>query len=199
MMSLTNPPGSDGPDNTAGTRSPLGGTHVPLGIVYTRAPIPLVPESTKWIDAGAVAFGLESRLLNEDVITGVFGDDEEEMARIRDELAETGLPDDAGLSIHVVESATRMEYLRFDMFPDDPHYHYIPGPNYQVIVPYDVAASGDMLEWTLSVIGGRLEKMLRTADASALAESIEPDALGAAVNEIRKFTGSLAFAIAGRG
>ena len=48
----------------------------------------------------------------------------EQVAEIEEHSPEGGFTDE-GISVHVVSVADDHEYLRFDMFEQEPHYHYI--------------------------------------------------------------------------
>ena len=87
---------------------------------YERMPIPPVEAQTEYFEAGAVIFGVEYRLLNDAIAAG----SEVEDATGSDESAEHF--DDRGVSLHVfgqLAGGERLEYLRFDCFNEDPHYH----------------------------------------------------------------------------
>ena len=66
-----------------------------------------------------------------------------------------------------------IEYLRFDCFDEDPHYHYV---SYErrtnEMVHLEPAAMGDPLEWALDRIRTRLPQMLRRAGGEGLAERV---------------------------
>jgi hypothetical protein len=80
---------------------------------------------------------------------------------------------DGGASLHVLGSDDRVEYLRFDCFDNEPHYHYIratEGRN--IVVRFDNVAEGDPLDWTVSRVRNRLPDMLEHVGALDLAESV---------------------------
>jgi hypothetical protein len=176
--------------------SPLGDLHHPLGKVSTTTPIPPVPEDTVYFLAGAVTLALECRLLNEEISRKnhaaiISANPTHDMAYIDNTIA-LGIPDDTGLSVHVFDAEVNRERLRFDMFPSMPHYHYLRGSNYHIVVPYDVAGNGDMLAWTLAAIRDRLPSMLRNASADDLAEKLDVGEVRRAVNELEAAAQSLA-------
>ena len=51
---------------------------------------------------------------------------------------------DEGVSLHVIDASDAHEYLRFDMFDDEPHYHYIHKPDdgsiVNNVIDFDVPA-----------------------------------------------------------
>ncbi len=69
--------------------------------------------------------------------------------------------DDRGVSIHVYDTASMTERLRFDCFDENPHYHYIKPPGGGIVVAYDAAANGPMRAWVSALFrSGRLFSML---------------------------------------
>ncbi len=93
--------------------------------------------------------------------------------------------EDRGWSVHVCDAATGAEYLRFDVFEGDPHYHYIHPGDHHFVVPFDRAASGDMTEWAIECLRRRLPEMLEHAGASDLAARVDRAQLEAAIPELR--------------
>jgi hypothetical protein len=139
------------------------------GTVYTAAPIPPDPDHTTYIDAGAVSFGVEFRLLDDRELEANYqGADMEEIQN----AVQGNAVEDNGVSIHVV--ADGHEYLRFDMFENEPHYHYIePSKERQTIVEFDRVAMGDMLPWTLNQLRTKLAPMLERAGGSDIAAKLD--------------------------
>lgn len=137
----------------------------PLGFSYEIDPLPLVEEDTTFFPAGVVTIGVEFRQVDMDTIKAGYG--EEFVA------TENRTLDDAGVSLHVLGSQDNREYLRFDCFVADGHYHYIDWGVRQTIVPFDYAAGGDMLTWALDAIGHRVDAMLRFAGADDLAGTVD--------------------------
>jgi len=143
--------------------------------VYTIAPIPPDPAHTTYVEAGAVSFGIEYRLLDDAELAANYqGAD---MEKIRDALRDKQVEkvEDNGISIHVVAAADGHEYLRFDCFENGPHYHYIePSGEKQTIVDYDAAELGNMVEWTVGQLRTRLAEMLERAGGATIAATLEP-------------------------
>jgi ribulose-5-phosphate 4-epimerase/fuculose-1-phosphate aldolase len=111
-------------------------------------------------------------------------------AVIDDHLGNTGTTtttvDLAGLSIHVLDSAG-VEYLRFDCFDSDPHYHYLrPAQNWQTVCRYDAPASGDMFTWVLALLRDRLRAVLTEIDAPHLADAIDDVRVSEALIELAR-------------
>ena len=141
---------------------------------YELMPIPPVEAQTEYLEAGAVTFGVEYRLLN-DAIAAAAACDEAGGA----DTAPQGL-DDRGVSIHVFgeEDGERREFLRFDCFVEDPHYHYVSWrERSNEVLHLDPVADGDPLAWALERIRTRLPQMLERAGAKAVAERVDEHAL----------------------
>lgn len=113
--------------------------------------IPLIEEHSRWFDAGLVSIAVEARAL---------GDSPERMVR--------------GPSIHVFDAAHRQELLRFDVFGQVLHYHYIhPETDHNTLWGYDPDTNGPMIPWVVAALRDRLPAMLRRAGAATLASEIE--------------------------
>jgi hypothetical protein len=151
-------------------------------------PIPHIPENTEIFRAGTVSFGVEFRVLNEDIIVANFGAE-----KTRELIANPTLTggkakaaDTTGVSIHVFGEDGR-EYLRFDCFEEDPHYHYIlPDLPYQRVVSYDYVANGDPLTWTMQALRNRLALMLREAGDAKTAERLDGMQVQRALNDVER-------------
>lgn len=143
-----------------------------VGIVYAVQPQPWMEEHTQWVDADVLRFGVEWREVDPAGLLATYGEGTADMAEIIEKSPAGGFYD-KGVSIHVVGAASGHEYLRFDVFDDDPHYHYVDtsGRNNRV-VPFDAVAGGPMLPWVLERLRTRLSEMLAAADAAALATEV---------------------------
>jgi hypothetical protein len=149
--------------------------------------IPPVAEHTRYVAAGAIAIGVERRVITEDIV----------MANLNAHGmaappagAETNIADDGGVSLHVCDGVTHVEYLRFDMFDGSPHYHYIAPGEYQINIPYDVSANGDMVPWALRCIRERLPQMLTYCGAVELAAHVDRDEIEAALPSVVDLVGT---------
>jgi hypothetical protein len=113
------------------------------------------------IQAGAVTFGLEYRLLP--------GRDE-------------------GLCIHVYGNALPghdKELLRFDCFAVHPHYHYRNATvQKNERLELDYTAEGDPLAWTLDKPKHRLPAMLMRCEAETIARDMDQRVIDAALPKI---------------
>lgn len=149
-----------------------------LGQTYDVQPVPPDPEHTVYTDFGPIRIGVEYRVVDPEALAAAYeGDD---LAEIEEHSPEGGFSDE-GLSIHVISVSDDHEYLRFDAFDDDPHYHYVDktaGTN--TIVGFDTAAHGPVIPWALHQLRSRLDPMLRHAGAAHVADTLDDDT-GAAI------------------
>jgi hypothetical protein len=155
-----------------------------IGTVYTVMPIPPEEDVTTYVAAGAITVGVEVRALDNALVGDYFKDaTPEQQAEIAANKPDN--LDDGGVSLHVCSSEDRTEYLRFDCFRFEPHYHYIfsSGAS-QEIIKYDSVANGDMLNWAIGRITTRLPEMLRRAGATVLADEVDPAAIEKALPEL---------------
>jgi len=134
-------------------------------------PVAPIPEATTYIPARALSIGVEYRLLTDDIIDAAFSRDLREASGIEADRPQAGL-DDRGVSIHVCDAETGHEFVRFDNFGDDPHYHYIVPGSHNVVVPFDYVAHGDFLPWAFGRLRTQLPDMLREAGAADLADRV---------------------------
>ena len=146
---------------------------------YDRLPIPMVTEHCIPVDAGAVQFVVESRVLTNEIIQDTF----------QGAIAADIPFDDFGATLHVCGTADGLEYLRFDCFENEPHYHYIEqatGGN--TVVRIDELAVGDPIEFSLACVEHHLPEMLRNCGVAGLADAVagQPDTVTAAVAEVRE-------------
>jgi len=149
---------------------------------YDLMPIPPVEAQTKWFEAGVLRFGVEYRLVN-DAITAA-----SEMSPAKgDNRPPPGSIDDRGVSIHVVgvHEGEALEYLRFDCFIEDPHYHYVCWrKKSNEMLHIDPIADGDPLGWALERLRTRLPQMLERAGAGFLSARIDARLLDGALPRV---------------
>jgi len=113
--------------------------------------IPILQHHSRWFEAGPVTIAVEARAL---------GESRERMVR--------------GPSIHVFSADRSKEFVRFDMFGREQHYHYILDDlQHNIVWGYDADANGPMLDWVIASLRRRLPAMLRTVRENELAEKIE--------------------------
>lgn len=154
------------------------------GTVYSVPPIPPDAEHTTWVDAGAISIGVEYRLLDDAELAANYRG--AQMDEIQEATGGAAIQDN-GVSLHVAGTEDGHEYLRFDLFEQEPHYHYIePSGERQTIVDYDRVALGPMLPWALDQVRDRLVPMLEFAGGEALVERLEPARIEACLAEVEK-------------
>jgi hypothetical protein len=157
--------------------------HQTVGQLRPWLPLPHVPEDTRYFSTGSITLGVEMRTLEPDRVRR-----SRQLGR-PDVLPPEGVGSsdgDGGVTVHVFDSATLDEYLRFDCFVATPHYHYVvPGPPpHHVRVLHDTAANGAMLDWTFTVLRNRLGPLLEVAGGSALLGGIDPSAFHHLLDEV---------------
>ncbi|MCU1463638.1 MAG: hypothetical protein JWO37_3713 [Acidimicrobiales bacterium] len=133
-------------------------------------PIPLDPESTIYCPAGVLTFAVERRHINQAIADEAFADDpvarEHSDAKYVEYERENGVPLDVRFkSLHVLGS-DGLEYLRFDIIAEYPHYHYVtPAEPCDVLWMFDSVANGDFAEWVFGRLRTQLRDMLTAASA----------------------------------
>ena len=158
-----------------------------IGKVYGIPPQPPVEENTRRFGAGAVTFGVEYRDLDPESLEATYRDNPEYLAELRAKSPEGGFTDE-GVTVHVFDADDGHEYLRFDVFDDEPHYHYIHRTVDDAVVnnviDFDVVAHGDMFPWTFEVLRTRLPVMLEQAGGRALADRLDADLVAQVLTEV---------------
>ena len=148
---------------------------------YEVMPIPPVDSQTEYFEAAAITVGVEYRLLDD----AIAASSALEVAAGSDSA--TGSFDDRGVSLHVFgrQDGERREFLRFDCFDEDPHYHYVSWRDRSnEMIHIDPVAQGDPLAWALEAIRSRLPQMLARAGAADVAAAVDPGSLEAALPKI---------------
>ncbi|WTW98847.1 hypothetical protein OG216_38335 [Streptomycetaceae bacterium NBC_01309] len=148
-----------------------------VGAVYGIPPQPPIAENTRMLDAGALRIGVEYRDVRADDLRATYAGNAEQLAELEEKSPVGGFSDE-GVSVHVFGTEDGHEYLRFDLFDGEPHYHYNhrPGPDGEVVnnvVPFDVTAGGDMLVWAFERLRTRLPEMLAKAGGEELAAKVD--------------------------
>jgi len=154
------------------------------GTVYAVAPIPPDPEHTTWVEAGALRIGVEYRVLDDGELEANY--EGRDMLEIREAQGDRTIQDN-GVSIHVAGAQDGHEYLRFDLFEQDPHYHYIePSGERQTVVQFDRVAMGEMLPWALGQLRHRLPQMLERAGGKDLVPKLDRARLDAGIARVEE-------------
>jgi len=132
------------------------------GQTFKFMPIPMIESNAVWFDAGPVSFAVEVR-----VLAGM------------DDAAGAGA---GGGTIHVFSPDHQEEWVRFDCFDDEPHYHYLDQrAKLNTVWTYDDGVNGPMGPWAVSALRNNLTSILRTAGAAEIADKVERDGFDAAV------------------
>ena len=160
--------------------------------------------------AGAVEFGVIFRQINEAALLKYEG--RPGVAELLQKIREENYSDQ-GVSIYVFEAGTSRDYLRFDCFEREPHYHYhhlyalkdagveinmetlsidghaecITMNGHWHQLPFDSTANGDIRVWALDKLRNRLGPMLCEAGVPALAEELDPKLCSAAIDEMEPY------------
>jgi hypothetical protein len=155
-----------------------------IGKVYKVQPQPPDPEHTTWLAAGALTIGVEYRQVDPAALVATYAANAEDMAEIEARSPEGGFYDE-GVSLHVCGTDDGHEYLRFDVFADDPHYHYVhPGGDTNNVIEFDGAAHGDMLPWALNCLRVRLPQMLAEAGGGELVGQVDQQVLDPTIEQV---------------
>jgi len=156
-----------------------------IGKVYGIPPQPPVAEDTRYVPAGNVTIGIEYRSLDPASLVASYEHDAAQLAELLDRSPEGGFTDE-GLSFHVCGTDDGHEYVRFDVFDGEPHYHYNhPGPDVvNNVVDFDRVANGDMLPWAIECLRHRLPEMLTEAGGGALVAGLDHEAINKVVDEL---------------
>jgi hypothetical protein len=119
-----------------------------------------------------------------------YADDPAQLAELEEKSPEGGFSDE-GVSIHVCGTEDGHEYVRFDVFDDEPHYHYIhrTPPGAEVVnnvIDFDTAAHGEMLPWAIECLRTRLPAMLTEAEGGHLVPQLDTDLVGRVIDEVQR-------------
>jgi hypothetical protein len=156
-------------------------------IEYQTPPVRVFMEHTVCVAAGAVTFGIEYRHLDEAAILAEYGPHARSRFGGRRPAGMAEVVEEDGVALHVFDSATGEERLRFDCFEDAPHYHLLaPAESSNVVIEHDAAALGPLLDWAVAEMRGRLPAMLREAGAGDVADHADPGAVAAALATVEQ-------------
>ena len=158
-----------------------------IGKVYGIPPQPPVEENTHWLEAGVVTIGVEYRDLDPESLRATY-EGTDYLDELEEKSPEGGFTDE-GVSLHVRETDDGHEYLRFDVFDGDPHYHYVhktvPGAEpVNNVIEFDVHAHGEMLPWAIRCLRERLPAMLSEAGGGHLVDALDPTVLTPVIDEV---------------
>ena len=156
-------------------------------------PIPADQSSTQRFAAGTVTIGVEHRMHNERILGENYGPERAKEMMV-EQYGSNPLEHpvaDEGLSIHIFDTATGTEHLRFDDLEANKHYHYMTGDGHHALVAFDYVANGPFLPWVFRTLKTHAEAMLSFAGADALAESLDRESLGQAIAEAERLVTEL--------
>ena len=160
-----------------------------IGKVYNIPPQPPAPENTRYLPAGAITFGIEYRDVDPESLAATYADDAAHLAELEEKSPEGGFSDE-GVSIHVCGTDDGHEYIRFDVFDDEPHYHYIHRTRdgaevVNNVIDFDTTAHGEMLPWAIERLRTRLPAMLTEAEGAHLVSDLDPELVGRVIDEVQ--------------
>ena len=157
------------------------------GTTYTIPPQPPVEANNHKLAAGALTFGVEYRDLDPESLRATYAGNEAQLAELEARSPEGGFFD-TGVSIHVCGTDDGYEYVRFDVFDDEPHYHYVhrhdDGTVENQVIDFDPTANGDMLPWAIGCLRDRLPEMLEAAGGARLIAELDMDVIGPALDAV---------------
>ena len=159
-----------------------------IGEVYNMPPQPPVEANTRYLPAGAVTFGVEYRDVDPESLAATYADNAAHLAELAARSPAGGFTDE-GVSIHVCGTDDGHEYVRFDVFDDEPHYHYVhktpPGADViNNVIPFDVVADGDMLPWAIDRLRTRLRPMLTAAGGADVAACLDDELVARVIDQV---------------
>jgi hypothetical protein len=163
-----------------------------VGNHYKLPPQPPVLADTTFVDASAIKIGVEYRELDSEGFQEIYrGTEYEALALESDPQVDL-----AGVSLHVYDAQADVEYLRFDCFEGDSHYHYIhewttPDDVDNHVVHWDEVANGPMLPWAFERIRTRLPEMLAEAGAEHLSDKVDAQAISRAVDQVEEIVAGI--------
>ena len=157
------------------------------GTTYTIPPQPPVAANTHLFPAGALTFGVEYRDLDPESLRATYAGNAEQLAELEARSPEGGFSDE-GVSIHVCGTDDGYEYVRFDVFDDEPHYHYVhrhdDGTIENQVIDFDPTANGDMLAWAIDCLRTRLPEMLTAAGGGRVAGQLDMQVIAPVLDDV---------------
>lgn len=149
--------------------------------------IPPIAENTVRFAAGSVTFGVEYRLLTPERVKEHIKNNEAAGLETVD-FNLLGIVEGQGVSIHVFGTADDGEFLRFDCFDTDPHYHYMdPKRPWINRYAFDAAANGNMLDWVFDRLRRKLPDMLSISPpGKQLAKQLNKDLLLKVLEDVER-------------
>ena len=153
---------------------------------FRTLPVPAFLEHTVCVTAGPVTFGVEYRHLDEDTIMSFYGPDSRAKFGGQRPAGMAAVVEEDGLALHLFDTATGAERLRFDCFDDAPHYHLLDPENSRNTVIEHDPADGPLLDWALARLRSGLGEMLEDAGAEELAKELDGVPVGDALRTVEQ-------------
>jgi hypothetical protein len=148
-------------------------------------PVPAFDEYTVRIAAGAVTFGVEYRHLDEATILAFYGPESRAKFDGKMPAGMTDVVEEDGLALHVFDTATGEELLRFDCFPEAAHWHLLCAPESRnIVIEHDVTVDGPLIEWALLQLRADLRGLLREAGAGSVADALDDELVAPALDTV---------------
>ena len=156
-------------------------------IEYHVLPVPAFPQHTVRIPAGSVTFGVEYRHLDEDMILEFYGPDSRAaFGNVRPAGMAATVEED-GLSLHVFDTETGHEALRFDCFDDAPHFHLLhPPTSRNRVYNHDADEHGPLADWALAQMRADLRTMVAESGATAAAAALDDAQVAASLDLVEQ-------------
>jgi hypothetical protein len=161
-----------------------------IGKVYNIPPQPPAPQNTRYLPAGAITFGIEYRNVDPEALEATYAHDAAQLTELEEKSPEGGFSDE-GVSIHVCGTDDGHEYVRFDVFDDEPHYHYIHRTQSGAevvnnVIDFDTAAHGEMLPWAIECLRTRLPALLTEAEGSHLVSDLDVELISSVMDDVQE-------------
>ncbi len=150
---------------------------------YSVMPIPPSEAHSTSFQIGSIRLSVEYRRLTDAIAAAVQLESAD-----GNERGQTTELDDRGVSVHVfgMQDGEEREFLRFDCFEEDPHYHYISWRDKSnEMLHMDPVAMGDPVGFALDCIEQRLPALLVRAGASEVASDVDVAALRKVLPKVR--------------
>jgi len=152
---------------------------------FITLPVPAFAEHTVQVPAGVITFGIEYRHLDEATILAFYGPDSRAKFGNQRPAGMHAVVEEDGLSLHVFDTATGDELLRFDCFAEAAHWHLLSPPESRnVVIEHDAGADGPLVEWALAAMRTDLRSLLREAGADAVADGIDDAVVAGALDTV---------------
>jgi len=160
-----------------------------------------VDSRIEFVDAGAVTFGVRNRRYSwrEGVIIYALGRYEEDQFQfnVQPRTVEGRYGEQAknifSDGIYEGVEGKRLQFLRFEIFNKQPHYHYCHFPEgKEEEWNMDDTAEGDLISWTISRLRERLIPMLMRAEFPEVAREVDPQIVSTRLPQVEALARKIA-------